>query len=153
MGANFTRRVLTVGLIGASLAAAAPAGAVVVDKNIAVRHENAVSVSSSQTPSAPRITPPNVARALRSDANPAQSPAPSEPSAPRMTPPNVQRTLVADAQPFQSPSPVNGIVVHSGFDWSDAAIGAAGMLGLLAMAGCLLLVAQRRRQPSLPITG
>jgi hypothetical protein len=153
MGANFTRRALTVGLIGASLAAAAPAGAVVADKNLTVRGQYAAKLSSEIKAGQPRLTPPNVARALRTDAQPTSSPSPVQSNGPRVTPPNVQRTLIADAQPINNPAPVDRIVVHAGFDWSDAALGAGGTLVLLAAAGGLMLVATRRRQRTLPIAG
>ena len=123
MGTNFTRHALTVGLIGASLAAATPAGAVVADKNLAVRHENAVAVSTQTQTAPPRVTPPNVQRALRDDANPTR---------------------------FSSPAG-ESISSGSGFSWGDAAIGAAGTLALLAMGGSVLLIGRRRQR--LPITG
>ena len=40
----------------------------------------------------------------------------------------------------------------SGFDWGDAAIGAAGMLGLFSIAaGSTLLITNRRRRRGLPV--
>jgi hypothetical protein len=55
-----------------------------------------------------------------------------------------------DLPPVQLPTPVVEVKGSptSGFDWGDAGIGAAGMLGLFSIAAgsALLLTARRRRQ-------
>jgi hypothetical protein len=44
-------------------------------------------------------------------------------------------------------------VASNGFEWSDAGIGAAAMLGLIALCGgVLLLVSSRRRERRMPPT-
>jgi hypothetical protein len=44
------------------------------------------------------------------------------------------------------------IHVDGGFDWADAGLGAAGMLGLVAIvAGTFAIAVQRRRQRGVPI--
>jgi hypothetical protein len=54
-----------------------------------------------------------------------------------------------DLPPVQIPAPVVQVrdVPSSGFDWGDAGIGAAGMLGLFSIAGgsALLLTGRKRR--------
>jgi hypothetical protein len=54
-----------------------------------------------------------------------------------------------DLPPVQIPAPVVEVrdAPSSGFDWGDAGIGAAGMLGLFGIAGgsALLLVGRKRR--------
>jgi hypothetical protein len=55
-----------------------------------------------------------------------------------------------DLPPVQIPAPVVEVrdVPSSGFDWGDAGIGAAGMLGLFSIAAgsALILTARKRRQ-------
>lgn len=54
----------------------------------------------------------------------------------------------AGRTPVEVPTPVVEIreVPSSGFDWSDAGIGAAGILALLSIAGGLTLMATSRRR-------
>jgi hypothetical protein len=59
-------------------------------------------------------------------------------------------TTYAPGQPIRPTQPV--VTADRGFDWGDAGLGAAGMLGLIAIVGGTLLVAgQRRRHRGVPI--
>jgi hypothetical protein len=62
---------------------------------------------------------------------------------------------VSTYQPGRASLPAQRIVVpaSNGFDWGDAGIGAAGMLGLVALAaGTLMVATHRRRERRVPIT-
>lgn len=58
-----------------------------------------------------------------------------------------------DLPPVQIPAPVVAAAEPSGgFDWGDAGIGAAGMLGLFSIAaGCALLLTGRKRRQGMTV--
>lgn len=58
-----------------------------------------------------------------------------------------------DLPPVQAPVVAASSNPSGGFDWGDAGIGAAGMLGLFGIAGgCALMVAGRKRRHGLSVT-
>jgi hypothetical protein len=64
------------------------------------------------------------------------------------------RDAARDLPPAQIPAPTVEVreLPSSGFDWGDAGIGAAGMLGLFSIAaGSALLVTARRRRRGLQV--
>ena len=70
---------------------------------------------------------------------------------PIVSTPDLERALgfYRDLPPVQIPAPVVEVDEPSGgFDWGDAGIGAAGMLGLFSIAAgsSLLLMGRRRRR-------
>jgi hypothetical protein len=59
--------------------------------------------------------------------------------------PPVSSTSPAPTQSYSSPSGQSGQVVSNGFDWGDAAIGAAGTLALLIIITGAVLAGRRGR--------
>ena len=62
-------------------------------------------------------------------------------------------TGISTSKPDPASTPHVVQVASNGFEWSDAGIGAAAMLGLIALCGgVLLLVSSRRREGRMPRT-